>query len=152
MKRIDFTVNGFIFQGNKILLIYHKNHKMWLGVGGHLEDGETPDSQLMKEVKEETALNVEVLDAGPKVKISDHVVRNCPTPFHADLHGVGDHLHYAQYYVCTIKDKNTIVTPEKREFEIYKWFTEEEVANHHEIWNTTKSIVKAAFKFYRSEN
>lgn len=151
MKRIDLTVNGFIFSDDKVLLIYHKNHKMWLGVGGHLDKNETPDGQLLKEIKEETGLEVVIISAGHEVVISDHVVRNCPTPFHADLHDVGDHLHYAQYYVCSSKDGSRGIIPEKAEFEDYRWFTEEEVQNHPEIWKTTKSIVKVAFEFYKNK-
>lgn len=60
----DKSVMIYIEKDNKILMLYRNkedndlNHNKYIGVGGHLEEGETPDQTLIREVKEETNLNL----------------------------------------------------------------------------------------------
>lgn len=45
----------------KILLHRHKKLNMWLGIGGHLEKDEDPVEAAIREVKEETGLDIEFI-------------------------------------------------------------------------------------------
>lgn len=59
---IDETVLCYIRDNDKYLLLYRNKEKddfnkgKYLGVGGHLEKGETKEQALLREVKEETGL------------------------------------------------------------------------------------------------
>ena len=61
---MDETVLAYIFKQDKVLMLYRNKKKndinegKWMGVGGHIEKGETPDQALKREVKEETNLDV----------------------------------------------------------------------------------------------
>lgn len=61
---MDETVLAYIFKDDKVLMLYRNkeendiNKNKWVGVGGHLEKGESRDSALIREVKEETNLDV----------------------------------------------------------------------------------------------
>ena len=63
-KTIDETVLCYIEKDQDYLMIYRnkKENDMsegkWMGVGGHIEKGETPDEALIREVKEETNLTL----------------------------------------------------------------------------------------------
>ena len=77
-KAIPETVTCYIKKGDYYLLLYRNkeendlNEGKWLGVGGHLEEGETPDQALIREVKEETGLDVyEFRCAGEVLFIND---------------------------------------------------------------------------------
>ena len=58
------TVLAYIEQNHQYLLLYRNKKKndinegKWIGVGGHLEKGETPEDALIREIKEETNLDV----------------------------------------------------------------------------------------------
>lgn len=60
-KEKHFTVSALIIEKNKVLLIKHKKLNVWLYPGGHIENHETPDEALIREVKEETGLDVEII-------------------------------------------------------------------------------------------
>ena len=54
------TVGGLIFnpEGNLFLMRSHKWHNMYTVPGGHIELGETMEQALVREVKEETNLDI----------------------------------------------------------------------------------------------
>jgi len=62
MKNI-FAISSFgiIFdQENKILLCHRRDYDLWNLPGGTMEPGESPWECVLREVKEETGLNVEI--------------------------------------------------------------------------------------------
>lgn len=57
----DFTVATFVIHDGKVLLLWHRKLSMWLPPGGHIEPNELPDEAAVREVKEETGLDVVLL-------------------------------------------------------------------------------------------
>ena len=62
---MDKTVVCYIECNNKWLMMLRNKKKndlnegKWIGVGGHVEEGETYDEALVREVREETAINLD---------------------------------------------------------------------------------------------
>lgn len=58
------TVLCYITRGDEVLMLHRTkkkgdiNHDKWLGIGGKLESGESPDEALLREAKEETGLTL----------------------------------------------------------------------------------------------
>jgi 8-oxo-dGTP pyrophosphatase MutT (NUDIX family) len=55
-----FTVSGFVSQGGQTALHWHRLG-LWLPPGGHIEANEDPIQAVLREVLEETGIEVEVL-------------------------------------------------------------------------------------------
>lgn len=57
----DFTVATFVVHDDKLLMLYHDKLGMWLPPGGHIEPNELPDEAAVREVWEETGVEVELV-------------------------------------------------------------------------------------------
>ena len=61
---MNFTTLCYIEKENKYLMLHRISKKKdgnkdkWIGVGGHFEKGESPEDCLLREVKEETGLEL----------------------------------------------------------------------------------------------
>lgn len=64
-EKIDFTVAIFIVQNAKVLLILHRKLNKWLPVGGHIELDEDPEVAALREAKEESGFEVELVGERP---------------------------------------------------------------------------------------
>lgn len=63
----------------RVLLHKHKKLGIWIGIGGHIERNENMVEALLREIKEETGLTVEIIT--PKAhKIATQVVKELPRP------------------------------------------------------------------------
>ena len=56
-----FTVAVFVVWEDKVLLHFHRKLGMWLPPGGHIDKGELPDDAAVREVLEETGIEVELI-------------------------------------------------------------------------------------------
>ncbi len=71
----------------------------WLPVGGHIEQNETPDEALLREIKEETNLDVELLNK-PAISEKGNVKEVLAVPFHVIVH----QFNLLVFYWCTIRE------------------------------------------------
>ena len=64
MERLPLTTLCYIERDDDYLMLHRISKKndinkdKWIGVGGHFEDGESPEECLLREVKEETGLTL----------------------------------------------------------------------------------------------
>ena len=58
----SITATVYIVNDNRILLHKHKKYNTWFPVGGHLRSNELPHEAAIREVKEETGLDITLLE------------------------------------------------------------------------------------------
>ena len=56
-----FTASAYIFHEKKVLLIHHKKVRKWFGPGGHVDENELPHEAAIREAREETGLEIELM-------------------------------------------------------------------------------------------
>ena len=64
----DFTVATFVVDNGRVLLLHHRKLSMWLPPGGHIEPDELPDDAAVREVLEETGIQIQLVgERGPEM-------------------------------------------------------------------------------------
>jgi 8-oxo-dGTP pyrophosphatase MutT (NUDIX family) len=61
MTTRDFTATAFVYWQGKTLLHQHKKLGLWLPCGGHIEAHELPDDAAVREVFEESGVEIELV-------------------------------------------------------------------------------------------
>lgn len=96
-EKIDFTVAIFVVQNGKVLLIHHRKLDKWLPLGGHIELDEDPEQAAIREAKEESGLEVELL--GERPPTTSPGTRALIAPRFLDIHRITDtHEHIGMIY------------------------------------------------------
>lgn len=110
-EKKHFVASGLIINKNKeVLLINHKKLGVWLYPGGHINENETPDQALIRETKEETGLDVEIIGEKDET-LSDRendvsILHNPHFVLCEKINGKEGHYHIDLIYFCRIMDNN----------------------------------------------
>lgn len=96
-EKIDFTVALFVVDAGRVLLVHHRRLGRWLPLGGHIELDEDPEAAALREAKEESGLDVELL--GERPPTTGPGTRALIAPRFLDIHRISDtHEHIGLIY------------------------------------------------------
>lgn len=117
----DFTVATFVLHQGKVLLLWHKKLQMWLPPGGHIEPGELPDEAAVREVKEESGLDVVLLSQPALPPLPGP--RQLARPEGIQLEQIGpDHQHIDLIYFARPADPTAVKPVANLEVERVGWY------------------------------
>jgi 8-oxo-dGTP pyrophosphatase MutT (NUDIX family) len=96
------TVSGFVIHEGRVALHWHRKNQMWLPAGGHIELNEDPAEATLREIKEEFALDTEIISLRPRVEYAGgprqieppYTLLECPI--------APDHVHVDCVYFCRV--------------------------------------------------
>jgi 8-oxo-dGTP pyrophosphatase MutT (NUDIX family) len=109
---IDFTVAIFIVNDGKVLLIHHRKLGKWLPLGGHIELDEDPEIAALREAKEESGLDVELV--GERPPTTEPGTRALIAPRFLDIHRItGSHEHIGMIYFARPKGGSLALAAEE---------------------------------------
>jgi 8-oxo-dGTP pyrophosphatase MutT (NUDIX family) len=117
-----FTVAVFVVRDGKVLLHWHRKIGMWLPPGGHIERDELPDEAAVREVLEETGVEVELMGER-REDVEDPVQLHRPAGVQLEDIGPG-HQHIDLIYFARPKGSTNI----RDEFSTYRvgWYAPED--------------------------
>ena len=100
-----FTATGFVVHAGRVLLHWHPKVGAWLPPGGHVEPNEDPVQAVVREVREETGVEAEVVNlAQPLALDYPHQVEPPVTIMVEDINDPVDgfHHHIDMIYFCRL--------------------------------------------------
>ena len=124
-----YFASGYLVKEDKVLLVHHRKFDKWTPPGGHIEENETPDQTVIREWKEELALDIDVLPAHESAFAGDANATPIPMPFHMDLEREGfDVPHIGYFFYVKLRDENQAVSVLEKELHNVGWFSKEDLA------------------------
>lgn len=127
----EFLSTVYIIKDGKVLLTFNKKLQKFTPIGGHIEQNETPCESVVREAKEESGLNIELIN--PKESNN----RNLPQNFDIGLDIIKpDHHHINISYIGKIiGGKQLEKSDEDTEL---KWFSPKELKSCDETFDNIK--------------
>ncbi|MCF7800704.1 MAG: NUDIX domain-containing protein [Candidatus Marinimicrobia bacterium] len=137
-----FTATTFVVFQNRTVLHFHKTLKMWLPPGGHIDRDERPDHAALREVKEETGLDVTLVYDPPKIASENAI--ELPPPRHILLENINPyHQHIDLIYFARAHSEQ--LKPHDGESTTIRWFTEEDLADQ-DLTEDVRTLAKTALQ------
>ena len=123
-EKIDFTVAIFVVSEGKVLLIHHRKLDKWLPLGGHIELHEDPEQAALREAREESGFEVELI--GERPPTTETGTRALIAPRFLDIHRISEtHEHIGLIYWARPRGGELALAP----------------GEHHEIrWLTSQDL------------
>ena len=138
---IDFTVEVFVVKDGKVLLRKHDKYNKWLSIGGHVELNEDTDEAVVREVKEEVGLNINLVSNGKLFDLEKDQYKHLIIPFFMNRHRINNnHEHITLIYFAK-SESYEIVQGEKEVSQECRWFTMKEL-------DSSEYDLKDHIKFY----
>ena len=117
-EKIDFTVAIFVVHKGKVLLIHHRKLDKWLPLGGHIELDEDPEIAAVREAKEESGLEIELI--GERPPTTEPGTRALIAPRFLDIHRItATHQHIGMIYWA--RPRNGALTLSPTEHHDIRW-------------------------------
>ncbi|HIE41386.1 MAG TPA: NUDIX domain-containing protein [Candidatus Aenigmarchaeota archaeon] len=143
-----FTASALIInKAKKVLLVNHRKLGVWLYPGGHVEWNETPDETVVREVKEETGLDVKIISdrdsslSDPKADVS--VLHHPYIILCEKINRDNEHYHIDLIYLCKIEDEeNSEIYHNPKESSDIRFFGLEDLDNINLFPNFRKLLEK----------
>ncbi|MEX2372684.1 MAG: NUDIX domain-containing protein [Dehalococcoidia bacterium] len=148
--RRHFTVTGFVSGQGRTALHWHK-FGMWLPAGGHVEPDEDPVQAMLREVREETGLDGEVV--GTPSPFAYGAPAQLPAPVTIGVYDIeqGDgqlaepHQHIDLIYFTRPLAPDPPLPAEMR----WRWFTADDLRDAADIADDVKELGLAAIEAAR---
>lgn len=155
-----FTVTGFVVDGDRTLLHWHRKLGLWLPPGGHVDRDEDPVQAVLREVLEETGIVGEIVPHRPPFAYAN--VQQLETPISMIVADVveeaGTHQHIDMCYV--VRPKPGADRGEPEEDHGFRWVSEAELRRNDSLpvagWggyqpvpDDVREIALAAFELVR---
>ena len=123
----EFLSTVFVVSDGKVLMTWNNKVNNWIPIGRHIEPNELPCSSVVREAKEESGLDIELVSPFDKSKTA-----NLIQPVHIHLDNIReDHKHINLIYFGIVKGGECFeIDDEGKEL---KWFSKEELLKENLI-------------------
>jgi 8-oxo-dGTP pyrophosphatase MutT (NUDIX family) len=142
---IDRTITSSVYvtYKNKVLLHKHKKYNTLFPLGGKMNTDEVPHETAIREVYEESGLEVELYNRDTELNLGR--VIQLHSPMHTLLENVGYEIENIDF-IYFAKALNNKLNPQKGESKELYWFSKDEIKSNDSIKPHVKVMALDALK------
>lgn len=142
----SMTSSVYVIYKNKVLLHRHKKYNTLFPLGGKMNENEVPHETAIREVYEESGLEVQLYNRDNELNLGR--VIQLHSPMHTLLENVGHEVENIDfiYFARALTDK---VNPQKGESKELFWFTKEEIEDNDNIKPHVKVMALDALRILK---
>ncbi|HTY43961.1 MAG TPA: DUF1653 domain-containing protein [Patescibacteria group bacterium] len=127
----EFLSTVYIVRDGKVLLTFNSKVNKFIPLGGHIEENELPCEAVIREAKEESGYDIELINGNDLTK--NKIPQNL---------GIGLDIIKPEHHHINIAYLGKVIggemLSESDEGTELRWFSPEEISNHTEIFDDTK--------------
>jgi ADP-ribose pyrophosphatase YjhB (NUDIX family) len=123
---VDFTVSIYIVNDGAVLLRFHEKYKFLIPVGGHVELNEDINEAAVREAKEESGLDVELIGPKPHGFTEGGKYKQLVPPAFVNIHAIND-VHRHHDFIYFARANSRVVMQTEVPSEHIRWVTEAEL-------------------------
>ncbi|WP_394862991.1 NUDIX domain-containing protein [Paraclostridium bifermentans] len=148
--KLDRTLTATVYVVNKdrVLLHMHKKYNSLFALGGHMKPDELPHETAIREVFEESGLEVKLLNEDNKLDLGKVVQLNKPR--YVLLENVGHPIENIDFIFFATTSKEEFKPQDGESKDLY-WLTKEEIIDNKDIKPHIKSMALDALNTVKGE-
>lgn len=125
---LDLCVDTFIVHDGAVLLRLHEKYHYWGAPGGHIDPGEDVNEAALREVWEETGLEVELIGPAGWRRFETDTDRDLVPPIFVNRHSIND-VHEHSSFIFAARSRVRAVAPqtEADQGAEFLWVTQKEL-------------------------
>lgn len=124
------TSSVYVVYNNRVLLHKHKKYNTLFPLGGKMNEDEVPHETAIREVYEESGLQVELYNRDVELNLGS--VIQLHSPMHTLLENVGHDVENIDF-IYFGKSVNDSINPNEGESKELYWFSKEEIEKNNNI-------------------
>ncbi|MDP2630658.1 MAG: NUDIX domain-containing protein [Candidatus Uhrbacteria bacterium] len=132
-----FTATTYIVYRTKVLLHMHKKLGFWIPVGGHIDRDEIPEDAAVREIKEESGLDVALYNPDERIDMND--ARQLMRPMHILLEDINQFHQHIDFIYYALSDTD-VLSPQDGETTNLKWFARDEIKALKDVPGNVKAL------------
>lgn len=126
----SITSSVYVVNDNKVLLHKHKKYNTLFPLGGKMNENEVPHETALREVYEESGLEVVLYNRDLELNLGR--VIQLHSPMHTLLENVGHEVENIDF-IYFAKTLNNKLNPQKGESKELYWFSKDEIESNDNI-------------------
>lgn len=146
LLRKSMTSSVYVVNENKVLLHRHKKYNTIFPLGGKIDGNEVPHETAIREVYEESGLNIDLYNRDNELNLGRVV--QLISPMYTLLENVDKEVENIDF-IYFAKAITTEINPQNGESKEFYWFTKEEIEKNEDIKPHVKAMALDALSILK---